>query len=241
MNPYVSSGITGATPIGRRFLVDYLKDKQFDKFEPPKNVKKITVDEVTGMLPFKDEKTRPEWFVNGTEPTAISEWYKELEICKSDGKIANDSCKKADKTKVKTFIKLTAELPEWQADVDKWVKEHYADDSKYFPPTTTSKLYFDDDGNPKEDGDPSVEIVGRKDGDVVPLSFRLEAEVSSPHTITKVRIYLDGNQITTDTSIPYGYDFVFTVDQKGDHEFEVRAEDSRGKEGSTKIKLKVSN
>ena len=241
MNPYISSGITGATPIGHRFLVEYLKDKQSDKFEPPKNVKKLTVDVLTGMLPFKDEKTRPEWFVNGTEPTAISEWFREIEVCKSDGKISNDSCKKAEKTKVKTFVKITAELPEWQVDADKWVKENYAGDSKYFPPSTTSKLYFDSDGNPNEDGDPSVEIVGRKDGDIVPLSFRLEAEVSSPHTITRVKIFLDGVEITTDTSTPYGYDFVFTFDQQGDHEFEVRAEDSKGKEGSTKIKLKISS
>ena len=100
------------------------------------------------MLPFEDFSIRPEWFIQGTEPTAKSSWYKKIEICKTDKKIANESCKKADKTKVNTYIKITAELPEWQDSVDKWVQEQYGDDGKYFPPATTSRLEFDADGNP---------------------------------------------------------------------------------------------
>jgi hypothetical protein len=130
-------------------------------------------------------------------------------------------------------------LTEWQADVDKWVNENYINESKYFPPTTTSKLYFDDDGDPKEDGDPIVEIVGMSDGDSVPLDFRLSVEVSSPHPITKVKISLDGNEVTIDTSIPYGYNFSFNPGDAGEHKFDVSAEDSKGKEGKTEIKLNV--
>jgi membrane peptidoglycan carboxypeptidase len=52
MNPYIASGITGATPIGNRFMRQYLSDKEVDKFVPPLNVKKMLVDELTGMLPY---------------------------------------------------------------------------------------------------------------------------------------------------------------------------------------------
>lgn len=241
MDPYLSSGITGATPIWNRFMREYLADKEDERFEPSENVQKMEVDTLTGMLPYKDFEKRAEWFIKGTEPTAPSPWYMKLEICKPDGKLASDACRKADQTKEKDFIKITAELPEWQDDVDAWVKENYNDDSKYFPPSTVSHLYFDEDGDPKEDGDPYVEVLDFDDGDKVPLEFRLKVEVSSPHTITKVKIYMDDDLITTDTSIPYGYDFTFSLSETGEHEFEVKAEDSKGKEGETKIKLNVQD
>lgn len=239
MNPYVASGITGATPIWNRFMKEFLKDKPEQKFSRLDSLQKVTVDELTGMLPFEDSSSRQEWFIKGTEPTTASDWYMKLEICKPDGKLASEACKKADRTTIKEFIKIKAELPEWQDDVDKWVQENYLDESKYFPPTTTSKLYFDDDGDPREDGDPVVEIVDIKDGDIVPLEFRLKVEVSSPHTVTKVKIYLDGKHVTVDTSIPYGYNFKFSPEDAGEHEFKVTAEDSNGKEGETKIKVRV--
>ena len=239
MNPVLASGISGATPIWRNMMIELLKNKTSEKFEPPKNVKKTDVDTLTGMLPFEDYSTRPEWFVEGTEPTARSSWYQKLEICKVDKKLASDACRDAGKTKVNTYIKITAEFPEWQNDVDKWVQDHYGDESKYFPPTTVSRLFFDDDGDPKETDEVFVDILTYKDGDTVPYQFRLSAEVSSSSDIDAVRIYMDGEQVTKDSSEPYGYNFIFTEEQKGEHEFKVTVEDDNGHTGEKSIKLKV--
>jgi len=239
MNPYLASGITGATPIWNRFMKTYLADHETERFIPPETVHKIEVDLLTGMLPFADFDKREEWFIKGTEPTSVSDWYMTLEICKPDGKLASEACEKAGKTKKMTFIKIKAELSEWQDDVDAWVHENYLGQSEYFPPSIESKLYFDEDGDPKEDGEPMIEILDFEDGDNVTLEFRLKVEVSSPHTITKVKIYLDDELVTTDTSIPYGYNFVFSNEDAGEHEFNVIAEDSRGKEGEKKVKLIV--
>lgn len=238
MNSYIASGITGATPIWREMMLELLKNKKPENFVAPSNVKKMNVDVLTGMLPFEDYATRPEWFIQGTEPTAISSWYKKIEICKNDKKIANDACKNAGKTKVNTYIKITAELPEWQDSVDKWVQDHYGDDSKYFPPTSTSHLEFDGD-KPKNSDSVSVDIINFKNDDIVPLEFRLSAEVSSGNDIDQVLIYLDGNKVTTDHSEPYGYNFKFSPDEVGDHAFKVVAQDSNGNEGQTSITLKV--
>lgn len=238
MNPNVSSGISGATPIYRRFMISYLADKTPEKFEVPKNVKKVEIDSFTGALPYKDTSNRTEWFANGTEPTAPSPWYQSLEICKIDKKLASSACKDAGETEIKTFINITAELLEWQNDVDKWVAENYSGDSKYFPPKSVSSLKFKD-GEVDDDVAPSVEFIGLKDNFKVSTNFRLGVEVSSPNDIDEVRIYMNGDRVTTDSSDPYGYNF--ELNSTGTFEFEAVAEDEDGREGSKKIKLQVSN
>ncbi len=238
MNPVLASGISGATPIWHDMMAALLAKKPDEKLEVPTNVKKVTVDTLTGMLPYKDNPTRPEWFVSGTEPTAKSPWYEELEICKPDHRLADDACRQADQTKIVNYTKIIAELPEWQNDVDKWVQENYKD-SKYFPPLTTSHLQFDDNGDVKDSNNVYVDITTQKDGDTVGYQFRLNAEVSAGHEIDKVRIYMDDNQVTSDSSEPYGYNFNLTPDQKGKHTFKVVAQDTDGNKGETSITLNV--
>lgn len=241
MNPGVASGLTGATPIWNTFMSTYLKDKKAENFETPKKVKKLEVDSLTGMLPYRDNPKRSEWFTEGTEPTAVSDWYQRLEICKVDGKIANDACKEADRTETKTFIRITAELPEWQPAVDKWVEKAYSDKEEYFPPSSTSKLQFDEDGDVEGDVDPSIDIIGLKDGDRVPLSFRLAVDAFSPNDIEVVSFYVDGKKVGEDKSKPYGFPFEFSADDVGEHEFMIKAKDEDDRDAEKKIRLRVTD
>lgn len=140
MNPALASGITGAAPIWNKVMKEYLKDSKNEPFEKPSNIISLEVDKLTGMLPNSDDDPkRSEKFVKGTEPTTKSPWYLRLEICKKDGRIANDACREDKKTKTKTYIKILAEKDEWQPFVDKWVEEKYKDDDQYDPPTKKSK------------------------------------------------------------------------------------------------------
>ncbi|OGC45646.1 hypothetical protein A2V49_02985 [candidate division WWE3 bacterium RBG_19FT_COMBO_34_6] len=240
MNPYIASGITGATPIWNKFMKYYL-EKFFkenpEKFEAPETVNKISVDSLTGMLPYKDGNTRQEWFIKGTEPSSVSDWYKTLEICEIDGKIANEECKEADKTDTETYIDIRAELPEWQMYVDKWVSENYSDEDKYFPPKSRSCLAFDD-GEVDKDRI-CIEIPNFKDGDRVPLDFRLSAEVSSGRDIEYVKVYMDGQRMTEDRSSPWGYNFELSSKDIGTHDFKVVAENERGEKAEEDVELEV--
>lgn len=245
MNPYLASGITGATPIYNRFMKEYIKfyygndpKKQIEKFDPPENVKKVEVDRLTGMLPFEDRSTRFEWFIKGTEPTAVSDWYQRLEVCKVDGKIANQSCKDAGKTKQKLYIKIKAELPEWQDEVDNWVAENFRGDDTYFPPVAVSKLAFDEEGNPSGDKI-SAQIIGFNNNQEVPLEFRLKVDAWSKDGIDYVSIYLNGEKITDDASFPYGYNFVFSPKEAGEKKFVIRAKDKKGRVAEDSITLVV--
>jgi membrane peptidoglycan carboxypeptidase len=239
MNPALASGITGATPIWNRVMRNYLADKPDEKFEPTRNMTRVEVDSLTGMRPFDDFPRITEWFVNGTEPTTRSAWYQRIEICRHDGKLANDACKEAGQTRAVTFIKVMAEFPEWQEFVDKWVSVNFKDEERYFPPTTVSRLKFDSDGKVINDDEVYVDIVGLRNRDSVPLQFRLDAEVSSYHDIREVRIYKEKELVTRDRTYPYGYDFEFSEEEAGEYEFTIVAEDRRGNKGEVKIKLKV--
>ncbi len=238
---YVASGISGATPIWNRFMVDFLSGKDPENFVAPSTVEKMTIDTLTGMQPYEDFPSRQEWLVKGTEPTAPSEWYQRLEICKEDGLLASDACRKANKTDEKSFVDIRAELPEWQVYVDKWIGENFSGDSAYFPPKMISGLEFDEDGDLNEDTSPVVGITSFKDGDTAPLEFRLKVEVSSPNEIDYVKIYMDGDEVTEDGSEPFGYNFTLNSAQAGKHTFRAKARDEKGNEGETSIEVTVVN
>ncbi len=237
----VASGITGASPIWNRAMTTFLNAHEKEEFQKPSNVEKVLVDSLTGGLPFEDFSKRHEYFVKGTEPSAPSDWYQKYEVCEVDGKLASDSCKDADKTDVKAYIDVRAEVSEWQPYVDAWIGENFNGKPEYFPPRMTSALEFDEDGDVREESNPKIEIVNFDDGDKVPLSFRLEVEVSSPTDVRHVNIYLDGNKVTEDKSEPFGYNFDFKSDQRGFHEFEAVVENDRGNKDSTKIRLEVTS
>jgi len=238
MNPYVASGISGATPIWREFMIEYLKDKPVEKFENPDDVEKIDIDRLTGGLPYRDFDTRKEWFIKNTKPTTQSDWYQRLRICKADGRIANQACIDADRSDEKSFIKIKAELPEWQSSVDSWVKDTYQDDSLYYPPEMVSKLEFDG-GSVSNKDDVYTEIVGLKDGDSVNLDFRLNAEVSCYRDIKRVTFYMDGEKVSEDETAPYGYSFSLSPGKIGKHTFKAVATDKSGNKGSDEVELEV--
>jgi len=192
------------------------------------------------MLPFEDFPSRSEWFIKGTEPTAQSNWYQKIEVCKKDGRIANDSCKDHGDTDEKTFVKISAALPEWQYSVDQWIYEHYGSDSKYYPPQMESRLDFDDSGDVRENSDPVIEIVNIENGDTIPLVFRLKAEISSPNDVDKVKIYVDGEKVAEDESDPYGYNFNFGLSDIGKElELKVVVRDEDNREDSDSVRVKI--
>lgn len=244
LNEAIASGISGATPIWAETMKFLLKDKpttgdNVEKFVAPESVKKVEIDERTGMLPFKDQPKRFEWFVKGTEPLSISDWYQTIEICEVDGRIANDDCKKADETDTKTFIGIKDYYPDWQIYTDAWLQENFSKDDTYFPPTITSRLKYD--GDDLEDIDPYIKIVAPVANTNVPLKFRISVEISASEKIRNVKFYFDDNQVGEDSSYPYGFTFNLNSSNLGNRKFRAKVTDRDGKESSDEIILNVVN
>ncbi len=115
----VASGVTGASPIWRRIMLEAIKDTPRGDFQKPDNVIALNIDALGGGLPVDGQAQRSEYFIKGTEPQAISPVYvqdkkyivfREKDLVSTDGK------------------------NRWQEGIDAWVNENYKDDSKYHPP-----------------------------------------------------------------------------------------------------------
>jgi len=65
----VASGITGASPIWHKIMVELLQDQPSHQFTPPDNLIKVNVCTITGQLACQGCPTKTEYFVPGTEPT----------------------------------------------------------------------------------------------------------------------------------------------------------------------------
>lgn len=194
MHPTLSSGITGAAPIWRRAIGEFLKDKPNEPFERPGGIVSVTVDALSGKLPGPHtQATRGEIFIAGSEPKEVDDWHLKLKICKPDGKLASEACRKAGQSEERIFIKLKEQKEEWQSFTDDWVSKTYPKEAhpEYYPPTEVSTLCFDIDGNVIGDLDckPLVEIGEPEDGFEYTSGkeFTVKAKATTPEGVTALQ------------------------------------------------------
>jgi 1A family penicillin-binding protein len=121
MNAAIASGITGASPIWNRIMVEVLKDKPDEQPQKPENVIALLIDNFAGGLPHGAQPTRSEYFVKGTEPTGESPIYKskdgqEYYVFKEDDPISTDGVNR------------------WQKGIDEWIQQFHKDNKMYHPP-----------------------------------------------------------------------------------------------------------
>ena len=68
MNPYITSGITGATPIWNEIMTFVLKDKVNETFKVPSGVSGVEICSTTGGPKNEGCANRFEYFISGTVP-----------------------------------------------------------------------------------------------------------------------------------------------------------------------------
>lgn len=217
----VASGVSGATPIWRRILMEALKDKPNVGFEVPKGVVTAEVDAISGYAAHDGFPSRVEYFRKGTEPGADPVHVK-LKVCKSDGKLATPSDISSGNYEEKEYYVFKEEDPvsgagqpnKWQEGILAWANDQ--SDSRYHPPTT----YCGTD-NPM-----SVDFTDPKDHtDNLDNTFNIKISASSTAKITSVELYIDGAKQITFTGPPYNFDVNL---ETGTHELKALAKDSNG-------------
>lgn len=189
MNPQIASGTTGATPIWHDIMKTALKEYDDGIIDLPANVKAVEIDAFLGGLPKEGQPTRSEYFVDGTEPTDTSPFYKKLKI--HDGKLANEMQIEAESFEEKDFIVFTEEDPlsadgrnRWQEGIDAWIEGQ--EDEKYKPPTEVS------DGS-AEDLSVDFQTPGDKqriDGNRI----EVKAKITSVAKVKEVKIYINNEE-----------------------------------------------
>jgi len=126
MNQAIASGVTGASPIWNKLMKLALKGKDNEEFEVPENVTALSIDPLAGGLPRDGQPTRTEYFIKGSEPTAVSNLYKS-----KDGK---DYWVFAEKDPVSIDGRNR-----WQEGINAWIEQNHKGEERYNPPEELKK------------------------------------------------------------------------------------------------------
>ncbi len=164
MNPNISSGATGASPIWNKMMKYILKDKKDEQFHEPDSVQAMEIDALGGGLVVDGQPKRSEYFAKGTEPTTIASIYKTLKMSKHDqGKLASDQEVSRNDYDLGDYVVFEEEDPvskdgenRWQKGINEWLKDQYRDQPKYHPPTEKSGYAYSEEEKKEDTPTPTL-------------------------------------------------------------------------------------
>lgn len=236
MDPVVSSGVTGASPIWNKIMRAALVDKQNEPFSHPSQVTQVEVDLLMGGRPRGGAPTRKEYYIGGTEPAAESGAYQNRKVCRTNPhRLASDSEEGDGKDVVVLEEKDPTGANKWQAGIDSWVLT--AADARFVGVTVGCS------GVPGFTAGGSggvISIVNVGNGANVPRVFDVLAAVNSPNGVKKVTWTVDGAVKSNQTSEPYALHVEFPQGDKGSHNITVTLEDNAGATHSSSIGVTVA-
>ena len=229
----VASGVSGASPIWRRIILESLSGLDPVNFVAPEGIVTAEVDKVSGKLAHDGFTSRSEFFAKGSEPQ-IDDIHVNLKVCKSDGRLATPSDITGQNYDNKEYFVFKEEDPistdgqnRWQEAILNWINGQ--SDSRYHPPTeycgTSNPLSV-------EWKDP-IDRVGN-----LPNTFTAKIRATSTSDITTIEIYVDGLKIRTIEGLPYEAEISLT---DGVHKLQVKAKDKDNHEKEHTITIGVNS
>lgn len=236
MNPKISSGATGASPIWYKLMVYSLGKFDDGIMDKPDGVEAVEVDAFLGGLPVSGQPKRSEYFVTGTAPKDISPYYKKLKISKSTGKIANDVEVKLGDYEEKEFIVIKEDDPiskdgknRWQEAIDLWLSAQ--SDQKYHYPTEISTAKGDE---------LSVQIKDPQDKSRInSSSITIKAKIVSIDTLVKTELFIDGTVVKSFSPDVREINEQINLSD-GIHTIRVRSENTKGKSGDSVVQVGIN-
>lgn len=237
----VASGVSGATPIWRKVILDYLKNKQVENFLLPEEVVSVDVDAVSGFRAHDNFPSRSEFFILGTEPSDNDPVHKKIRLCKGQGKLASPVdiargdfeekefliFKESDPSvKSKDTSASSGQTDRWQKGIDSWLAKQ--SDSRYRPPPTD---YCDSINQV------NVSIVSPSNQSQTGSSFKIKIEPVSFNDIVKVEIFINGESKKQITSPPYEIEVTLP---DGKYTIKAVVKDTKGNQGDGEIKIGVN-
>lgn len=230
----VASGVSGASPIWRRVILEALAGKPNVGFEIPSGIVSASVDAVSGYRAHDGFPSRQEYFIKGTEP-GVDKVHVKLKVCKSDGKLATPSDIASGNWEEKEFFVFKEEdftsppggLNRWQEGILNWLNSQ--SDPRYHSPSD-----YCGTANPV-----NVEFFSPKDQTQVGSNLTMEVRADSTSEITKVEFYKDGETtaFAVFTNPPYKNDLNLP---DGVHTLKAKAKDSAGHESERTITVGVN-
>ncbi len=235
----VASGVSGASPIWRRVLLEALTGKTNVSFDIPSGIVSANVDIVSGYRAHDGFPSRMEYFIKGTEPGEDTV-HVMLKICKTDpttggagGKLANPSDIAGGNYDQKEYFVFKEEDPtstkggpnKWQEGILNWLNGQF--DPRYHPPND-----YCGTANPV-----NVEFINPTDKATVSNKFTVKFRADSSVDIVSAELEVDGSKIRDFSSLPFEYEVNLT---DGVHTLRAKAKDANGKESDRQITIGVS-
>lgn len=238
MNPVISSGITGASPIWQKIMIAALSGKPNEVPGKPDNVIQADVDGLMGGLPRDGSPTRKEYFIRGTEPNSISSAYQNLKVCKNNPhRLASDN----EDGDTRDVIQLKENDPTgantWQAGIDQWVLT--AADPRFVGVAKGCSGIPNFAGAGFSGGVISIVNVGN--GANVPRVFDVLAAQNSPNGMKNVTWTVDGAKVkegSNDDALRLHVEF--PQGDRGSHTISVTLLDNNGQPFTSTIGVTVA-
>ncbi|KKQ85875.1 MAG: Penicillin-binding protein [Candidatus Woesebacteria bacterium GW2011_GWB1_38_8] len=227
----VASGVTGASPIWRKIILEVLNGKPNTSIEVPGGIVTAAIDSISGNAAHDGFPSRIEKFIAGTEPTDDKVHVK-LKVCKSDSKLATPSDIAAGNYDEKEYFVFKEEDPvskdgmnRWQAGIDSWLAGQ--SENKYHPPSEYCGTQ-----NPV-----NVEFINPKEHNSnLPNTFNIKISADSTNDIVQIELEVDDNKVRTFIKPPYEHQVDLA---NGVYTLRAKARDSSGKESDRKITIGV--
>lgn len=227
----VASGVSGASPIWRRIMMESLAGLDPVSFTAPDGITKIEVDKFSGKRAHDGFPSRTEIFIKGNEPEEDN-IHVNLKICKNDGKLATPSDISGQNYDNKEYFMIKEEDPvstdgknRWQEAILNWINGQ--GDGRYHPPTE-----YCGTANPL-----SVEWQDPIDRVTVSSTFKIKIKAVSTSDILSVEINADGLKVRSFDAPPYTDEISLT---DGVHKLQVKAKDKDGHESEHTITIGVN-
>ncbi|MCX6706312.1 MAG: PBP1A family penicillin-binding protein [Candidatus Woesebacteria bacterium] len=219
----VASGVSGASPIWRRVLLEALSGKPSVSFDIPGNIVSTNVDLVSGFRAHDGFPSRMEYFIKGTEPGEDTV-HMMLKVCKTDGKLANPSDIAGGNYDQKEYFVFKEEDP---PGILNWLGGQ--GDLRYHPPND-----YCGTANPV-----NVEFIYPTDrSSDVSNNFTIKFRADSSVDIVSAELEIDGTKREDFTSLPFEYQVSGLKD--GVHTLRAKAKDANGKESDRVITIGVN-
>ena len=233
----VASGVTGASPIWRRIILEALKGKPKEEFPRPSGILEMEVDKMSGFPSHDGFEAKREFFIKGTEPSGEDPVHRKIKVCKGEGKLATPADVGSGNYEEKEAFYFHEEDPfssnwngqnKWQEGIDAWLLQQA--DVKYHPPTefcgSTNPLW--------------ITIVTPADKSQTGSDVNVKVDITDLYTIKKVELFLDGALKQTFSGGDPPWELTLPDLVSGYHKIDVRAEDEKGNQGTRYVEFGVN-
>lgn len=217
----VASGVTGASPIWRKIMLETWERYKGVEFAKPEEVEQKQVDTVSGYPEHDGYPGRSDYFIRGTAPTVPDPIHTKVKVCRTDhAKLASPVDVARGEYDEQEYYVLTSQSSAWESDILSWINGQ--SDPKYKVPTeycatnTDTVIGFEKPGN-----------QSRVNGNDIQIRLR----VTTSQEIEWVKLYVNDSlretftdkEINTTISLPDGtYELLGKVRTQDGHETDTR-------------------